>query len=144
MKRIRRNVYLLFFFRFSDAVSFASPEQTTIIRADRKFNRSLLTIAIGKVKQLTELPEYRQIRHSPTTLLQLSQITTVLYVRCVQRLANIGDLKLAQLSAECFYQCIAVAHSLYRRKFIQFLQTIGKISCFGFLFVFIFLVFKSI
>lgn len=118
--------------RFSDAVSFASPEQTTIIRADRKFNRSLLTIAIGKVKQLIELPEYRQIRHSPTTLLQLSQITTVVYVRCVQCLADIGDLKLAQLSAECFYQCIAVAHSLYRRKFIQFLQAIGKMSSFGF------------
>lgn len=89
----------------------------------------MLIIATAKVKQLVELPEYRQIRHSPSTLLQLTQITRIVYVRCIQRLADVCehfDLISAQLSVECFYQCIAVAHSLYNRKFTKFLQGVGK------------------
>lgn len=73
-----------------------------------------------QVESLRLEPEYKQLSHSRRTLKYLTDITKVVYERCIKRLPELWkdfDEETAALAAECFQQCLQTANEVYKKKF---------------------------
>lgn len=128
---VRLNIiYLLFdYLYFSDNVPFASAENTTQLRSCEPLVRYALEIAAQKVEAIRNEPDYKQLTYSKRTLKLLTDITKVVYERCICRLPDLWrefDLESAVLATKCFMQCIRTAHETYAKRFKEFVKGFGK------------------
>lgn len=125
-------------FQFSDHVPFASAANTAPLRSHEPLVRYVLEIAAQKVQAIREEPDYKQLSYSKRTLKLLTDITKVIYERCIQRLPELWqdfDLESAVLAAKCFMQCTRTAHETYGRRFKEFVKGFGKQKMLMILFV---------
>lgn len=91
--------------------------------------RYVLEITAKKVQGIREEPDYKQLSYSKRTLKLLTDITKVIYERCIQRLPELWqdfDLESAVLAAKCFTQCARTAHETYGRRFKEFIKGFGE------------------
>ncbi|XP_067627011.1 Fanconi anemia group I protein homolog isoform X2 [Eurosta solidaginis] len=105
-----------------DIVPFAASQNTVPLRSNVELVRFVLEIVAQKIEALRNEPEYKQLSHSRRTLRYLTNITKVIYERCIRRLPEMWtnfDEKTAALAAECFQQCLQTANSLYKKKFVD-------------------------
>ncbi|XP_037947703.1 Fanconi anemia group I protein [Teleopsis dalmanni] len=103
-----------------DIVPFASSANTSSLRSNPLIVRYVLEVATLKVEGIRLEPVYKQLAHSKRTLKYLTDITKVVYERCIKRLADLSqnfDEKSAVLAAECFKECIITANTVYKAKF---------------------------
>ncbi|KAH8418133.1 hypothetical protein KR222_004613, partial [Zaprionus bogoriensis] len=108
-----------------DLVPFASAENTTQLRSHEPLVRYVLEIASQKVQAIRLEPDYKQLSYSKRTLKLLTDITKVVYERCIHRLPDLWrdfDLESATLSAKCFMQCVQTAHETYAKRFKEFVK----------------------
>lgn len=125
------NEKLHFCYFHSERVSFTSDVQSAPLRSNRNLVRHITQTATIHIEYLRSQPEYRQITHSKRIFQNLTEITRLLYERCIKRLPKLWsdfEVTSACLSAECFRQCLLTVDSLYKRKFDAFLKGVGKIS----------------
>lgn len=130
---VRLLIYLLFDclfpICFSDNVPFATAENTTQLRSCEALVRYVLEIAAQKVEAIRNEPDYKQLSYSKRTLKLLTDITKVVYERCIRRLPDMWrefDLESAVLATKCFMQCIRTAHETYAKRFKEFVKGFGK------------------
>ena len=112
----------------SDQVSFVEQNQVGQLRSNREFGRYILKSSIDKIASLCYLPEYHQTKYSQSAFGSLCQLTRIVFEKCIKTLADMCekfDIISAQLSVECFYQCLVTANQLYKRKFSKFLHAIS-------------------
>lgn len=122
-KYINTNIF------FSDHVPFATAENTTQLRSYEPLVRYVLDIAAQKVEAIRLEPDYKQLSYSKRTLKLLTDITKVVYERCIRRLPDLWrdfDLESAVLAAKCFMQCTRTAHETYGKRFKEFVKGFGK------------------
>ncbi|XP_053963260.1 Fanconi anemia group I protein homolog [Anastrepha ludens] len=103
-----------------DTVPFVASQYTAPLRSNVEFVRYVFGIAGQKVEALRNESEYKQLSHSSRTLKYLTDITKVVYERCILRLPGVWadfDKKTAALGAECFQQCLQTANAIYKKKF---------------------------
>ncbi|KAH8355258.1 hypothetical protein KR093_009668, partial [Drosophila rubida] len=108
-----------------DHVAFAAAENTTQLRSYEPLVRYVLEITSQKVQAIREEPDYKQLSYSKRTLKLLTDITKVVYERCICRLPELWrdfDLESAALAAKCFMQCIRTAHETYAKRFKEFVN----------------------
>ncbi|XP_064535940.1 Fanconi anemia group I protein homolog [Drosophila montana] len=108
-----------------DHVPFASAANTAPLRSHEPLVRYVLEIAAQKVQAIREEPDYKQLSYSKRTLKLLTDISKVIYERCIQRLPELWqdfDLESAVLAAKCFMQCTRTAHETYVRRFKEFVK----------------------
>lgn len=112
---------------------FATSHITEVLRSNIEFVRYVLEITTQKVAALRNEPEYKQLTHSKRTLKYLTDVTKIVYERCICRLGDIWssfDENTAALSAECFQQCLQTADAIYKKKFVEiFLKGFGEFTC---------------
>ncbi|XP_036335814.1 uncharacterized protein LOC118746136, partial [Rhagoletis pomonella] len=105
-----------------DIVPFASNRNTVALRSSVELVRYVSEVVSQKVGALRNEPEYKQLAHSRRTLKCLTDITKVVYERCILRLlelwANFDEYS-AALGAECFQQCLQTANTIYKKKFVD-------------------------
>lgn len=107
-------------FPHRDIVPFASRHDTAPLRSKVSLVRYVLEVAASKVEQIRLEPAYKQLAHSRRTLKFLTDITKVLYERCIKRLPDLWrnfDMKTASLAMGCFRQCMQTANEVYKAKF---------------------------
>ncbi|XP_014090241.2 Fanconi anemia group I protein homolog isoform X3 [Bactrocera oleae] len=105
-----------------DVVPFATSHNTDVLRSNVEFVRYVLEITAQKVAALRDEPEHKQLAHSKRTLKYLTDLTKVVYERCIRRLGDVWssfDKNTAALSAECFQQCIQTANVIYKKQFVE-------------------------
>uniref|UniRef100_A0A034W2D0 Fanconi anemia group I protein-like protein n=1 Tax=Bactrocera dorsalis TaxID=27457 RepID=A0A034W2D0_BACDO len=105
-----------------DVVPFATSHNTDVLRSNVKFVRYVLEITAQKIAALRDEPKYKQLVHSKRILKYLTDITKVVYERCIRRLGDIWsrfDENTAALSAECFQQCLQTADVIYKKQFVE-------------------------
>uniref|UniRef100_A0A1A9WN60 Fanconi anemia group I protein n=1 Tax=Glossina brevipalpis TaxID=37001 RepID=A0A1A9WN60_9MUSC len=103
-----------------NVVPFASASMTASLRSHVGLVRYVLEVAAYKVERMHLQPSYKQLSHSKRTLKYLSDITKVLYERCIKVLPMLWkefDLTSASLATQCFRQCLNTANKLYKIKF---------------------------
>uniref|UniRef100_A0A1A9ZCX7 Fanconi anemia group I protein n=1 Tax=Glossina pallidipes TaxID=7398 RepID=A0A1A9ZCX7_GLOPL len=103
-----------------DVVPFASANMTSSLRSHVNLVRYVLEVAGQKVEAIHLQPLYKQLSHSKRMLKYLSDITKVVYERCIKVLPMLWkdfDLTAASLATECFRQCLNSANITYKRKF---------------------------
>lgn len=99
---------------------FAASHNTNRLRAHVELVRYVLQEAANKIEAIRLEPEYKQLAHSRRTLKYLTDITKVIYERCIKRLPMLWrnfDMKSAALAAECFQKCLVTANEVYKKKF---------------------------
>uniref|UniRef100_A0A0A1WLN6 Fanconi anemia group I protein homolog n=1 Tax=Zeugodacus cucurbitae TaxID=28588 RepID=A0A0A1WLN6_ZEUCU len=107
---------------FEDVVPFATSHNAEVLRSNVEFVRYVFEITAQKVAALRNEPEYKQLSHSKRTLKYLTDVTKVIYERCICRLRDMWcsfDENTAALSAECFQQCLQTADVIYKKKFVD-------------------------
>ncbi|KAH8298499.1 hypothetical protein KR044_007977, partial [Drosophila immigrans] len=108
-----------------DHVPFAAADNTTQLRSYEPLVRYVLEITAQKVKAIREEPDYKQLSYSKRTMKLLTDITKVIYERCIRRLPDLWrdfDLESAALAAKCFMECIRTAHETYAKRFKEFVK----------------------
>ncbi|KAL9917468.1 Fanconi anemia complementation group I [Glossina fuscipes fuscipes] len=103
-----------------DVVPFASANMATPLRSHVNLVRYVLEVAGHKVEAIHLQPLYKQLSHSKRTFKYLSDITKVVYERCIKVLPMLWkefDLTSASLATECFRQCLNTANITYKTKF---------------------------
>ncbi|XP_013097656.2 Fanconi anemia group I protein [Stomoxys calcitrans] len=103
-----------------DIVPFAPRHETSALRSRVSLVNYVLEVAAAKVAQIRLEPAYKQLSHSKRTLKYLTDITKVVYERCVKRLPDLWrnfDMQTASLAMECFRQCVQTANEVYKAKF---------------------------
>ncbi|XP_073845314.1 Fanconi anemia complementation group I [Musca autumnalis] len=103
-----------------DIVPFASKHSAAPLRSHVSLVRYVLEVAAAKVEQIRLEPAYKQLAHSKRTLKYLTDITKVVYERCIKRLPDLWrnfDMQTASLAMECFRQCLQTANEVYKSKF---------------------------
>ncbi|XP_002006644.2 Fanconi anemia group I protein [Drosophila mojavensis] len=108
-----------------DHVPYASAANTAPLRSYEPLVRYVLEITAQKVQGIREEPDYKQLSYSKRTLKLLTDITKVIYERCIQRLSELWqdfDVESAVLAAKCFMQCVRTAHETYGRRFKEFVK----------------------
>ncbi|XP_034479900.1 Fanconi anemia group I protein [Drosophila innubila] len=108
-----------------DLVPFASAENTTQLRSFEPLVRYVLEITAQKVHAIREEPDYKQLSYSKRTLKLVTDITKVIYERCILRLPDLWrdfDLESASLAAKCFMECVRTAHETYAKRFKEFVK----------------------
>ncbi|XP_060654538.1 Fanconi anemia group I protein [Drosophila nasuta] len=108
-----------------DLVPFATAENTSQLRSYEPLVRYVLEITAQKVKAIREEPDYKQLSFSKRTLKLLTDITKVIYERCIRRLPDLWrdfDLESAALAAHCFMECIRTAHETFAKRFKEFVK----------------------
>jgi len=121
----------LFFFLniFSDIVAFAAPEKTVPLRSNEPLVRYVLSVTAIRVESIRLEPDYKQLAYSKRTFKQLTDITKVIYERCIQQLPELWrdfDIQSAALATQCFVECLRTAHETYSKKFQDFVKSFGK------------------
>lgn len=105
---------------FRDIVPFADRHDAAPLRSKVSLVRYVLEVAAAKVTQIRLEPVYKQLSHSKRTLKYLTDITKVVYERCIKRLPDVWrnfDMHTASLAMECFRQCLQTANEVYKPKF---------------------------
>ncbi|EDV98457.1 GH22660 [Drosophila grimshawi] len=108
-----------------DHIPFASVASTASLRSYRPLVRYVFEIAAQKVQCIREEPDYKQLSYSKRTLKLLTDISKVIYERCIRRLPKLWrdfDLESAVLAAKCFMQCTRTAHVTYSKRFKEFVK----------------------
>ncbi|XP_017093956.2 Fanconi anemia group I protein homolog [Drosophila bipectinata] len=108
-----------------DVVAFAAPEKTVLLRSHQPLVQYVLQICAKKVQSIRQEPDYKQLSYSKRTLKQLTDITKVIYERCIRRLPELWknfDMQSSALAAECFMECLRTAHEIYPKKFSDFVK----------------------
>lgn len=103
-----------------DIVPFAARHNTAPLRSHVALVRYVLEVAAAKVAQIRSEPAYKQLSHSKRTLKYVTDITKVVYERCIKRLPDLWrnfDMQTASLAMECFRQCLQTANEVYKSKF---------------------------
>ncbi|XP_075166591.1 Fanconi anemia complementation group I [Haematobia irritans] len=106
-----------------DIVPFAARQDTQALRSKVSLVNYVLEVAAAKVSQIRLEPSYKQLSHSKRTLKYLTDITKVIYERCIKRLHDVWrnfDMQTASLAMECFRQCVQTANEVYKAKFQTF------------------------
>lgn len=113
----------------SEFVSFAQRTATQQLRSDRRLVQYVTRTATTLIEGLRNEPEYKQVAHSRRCLKNLTDISKLIYEKCIQRLPelwNSFDVPAAYLSAECFRQALITANSVFKRKFSTFLKEVDS------------------
>ncbi|XP_004534830.1 Fanconi anemia group I protein isoform X2 [Ceratitis capitata] len=105
-----------------DNVRFATSDITEPLRSNVVFVKYVLEVSAEKMEALRNEPEYKQLTHSRRTLKYLTDVTKILYERCIFRLRDMWsnfDKEVAALSCECFQQCLQSANAIYKKNFVE-------------------------
>jgi len=78
-------LFFFFFNIFSDIVAFAAPEKTAPLRSNEPLVRYVLSVTAIRVESIRLEPDYKQLAYSKRTFKQLTDITKVIYERCIHR-----------------------------------------------------------
>ncbi|XP_034654239.1 Fanconi anemia group I protein homolog isoform X1 [Drosophila subobscura] len=108
-----------------DIVPFAAAEKTIQLRSNESLVRYVLQTTAEKVKNIRLEPDYKQLAYSKRTFKQLTDITKVIYERCILRLSELWrnfDMQTSSLAALCFVECLRTAHETYSKKFKEFVN----------------------
>ncbi|XP_039486307.1 Fanconi anemia group I protein [Drosophila santomea] len=117
-----------------DVVAFAAPEKTVFLRSNEPLVRYVLSITASRVESIRLEPDYKQLAYSKRTFKQLTDITKVIYERCIQRLPEVWknfDMKSAALATQCFSECLQTVHVTYSKKFDEFVKSFDMASIKG-------------
>ncbi|KAH8277898.1 hypothetical protein KR018_009894, partial [Drosophila ironensis] len=108
-----------------DVVTFAASEKTVFLRSHEPLFRYVLQVTANKVQAIRQEPDYKQLTYSKRTFKQLTDITKVVYERCIRRLSQQWkdiNMECSALSAQCFAECLRSAHEVYPKKFKDFIK----------------------
>nr|NP_610429.2 fanconi anemia complementation group I [Drosophila melanogaster]A1Z7L1.2 RecName: Full=Fanconi anemia group I protein homolog; Short=Protein FACI [Drosophila melanogaster]AAF59016.2 fanconi anemia complementation group I [Drosophila melanogaster] len=117
-----------------DVVAFAAPEKTVLLRSNEPLVRYVLSVTASRVESIRLEPDYKQLAYSKRTFKQLTDITKVIYERCIQRLPELWknfDMQSAALATQCFSECLKTAHETYSKKFEDFVKSFDLASIKG-------------
>ncbi|XP_026842269.1 Fanconi anemia group I protein homolog [Drosophila persimilis] len=108
-----------------DVVPFAASEKTIQLRSNESLVRYVVQITAEKVKNIRLEPDYKQLAYSKRTFKQLTDITKIIYERCIRRLPELWrdfDMQTSSLAAQCFVECLRTAHETYSKKFKEYVK----------------------
>ncbi|EDV59451.2 Fanconi anemia group I protein homolog [Drosophila erecta] len=117
-----------------DVVAFAAAEKTVLLRSNELLVRYVLSVTASRVESIRLEPDYKQLAYSKRTFKQLTDITKVIYERCIQRLTEMWknfDMQSAALATQCFSECLQTAHETYSKKFEEFVKSFDMASIKG-------------
>nr|XP_016941259.1 Fanconi anemia group I protein homolog [Drosophila suzukii] len=117
-----------------DIVAFAAPEKTVPLRSNEPLVRYVLSVTAIRVESIRLEPDYKQLAYSKRTFKQLTDITKVIYERCIQQLPELWrdfDIQSAALATQCFVECLRTAHETYSKKFQDFVKSFDMASIKG-------------
>ncbi|XP_017066246.1 Fanconi anemia group I protein [Drosophila eugracilis] len=117
-----------------DIVSFAAPEKTVLLRSNQALVRYVLSVTANRVESIRQEPDYKQLAYSKRTFKQLTDITKVIYERCIHRLPELWadfDMQSSALASQCFTECLRTAHEIYSKKFEEFVKAFDMASIKG-------------
>ncbi|KAH8402315.1 hypothetical protein KR009_011348, partial [Drosophila setifemur] len=112
-----------------DVVAFAAPEKTTLLRSNQLLVRYVLQVTASRVQNIRQEPDYKQLTYSKRTFKQLTDISKVVYERCIRRLPELWrdfDMQSSALAAQCFMECLRTAHETYPKRFNEYVKGFGK------------------
>ncbi|XP_030375244.1 Fanconi anemia group I protein [Scaptodrosophila lebanonensis] len=108
-----------------DNVPFADAEHTTQLRSNVELVRYVLDVTTQKVEQVRLEPDYKQLAYSKRMLKHLTDVTKLIYERCIRRLPELWrnfDFATAVSAANCFFNCLRTANETYQRRFSDFVK----------------------
>uniref|UniRef100_A0A6P4FK17 Fanconi anemia group I protein n=1 Tax=Drosophila rhopaloa TaxID=1041015 RepID=A0A6P4FK17_DRORH len=117
-----------------DVVAFAASQKTGLLRSNEPLVRYVLSVTSKRVETIRQEPDYKQLAYSKRTFKQLTDITKIIYERCINRLPEFWkdfDMQSAALSTQCFSECLRTAHEIYPKKFQDFVKTFDMASIKG-------------
>ncbi|KAI8035735.1 hypothetical protein M5D96_011485 [Drosophila gunungcola] len=117
-----------------DVVAFAASQKTGLLRSNEPLVRYVLSVTAKRVETIRQEPDYKQLAYSKRTFKQLTDITKIIYERCIQRLPEFWknfDMQSSALAAQCFAECLRTAHETYPKKFQDFVKTFDMASIKG-------------
>ncbi|XP_017044461.1 Fanconi anemia group I protein homolog [Drosophila ficusphila] len=117
-----------------DIVAFAAPEKTLLLRSNEPLVRYVLSVTACRVESIRGEPDYKQLAYSKRTFKQLTDITKIIYERCIQRLPMLWkdfDMQRSALATQCFAECLKTAHEVYSKKFQDFVKSFDMASIKG-------------
>ncbi|XP_055918883.1 Fanconi anemia group I protein [Eupeodes corollae] len=108
-----------------DSVKFANSSSTAPLRSNRELVRYIYKVTASHIENLRHQPGYKQVSHSRRTFKTITDVTKIIYERCIKQLPSLWknfDLQAASLCVDCFYQSLTTAKEVFPKKFDEFIK----------------------